>query len=138
MRHNVHLPALYKGMTERDAVTIIHWYAQEQDVVQAEGLLLRVDSGPSLTDIPQPFPRSLPDHTHLQTSGRDSLPGRSPRYRGNVGEQSEGRSLIPVSSTHWRSGTCKCHSSSAFLAHMSHSITGLSATLAGKRARVLS
>ena len=56
MRHNIHLPALYKGMTERDAVTIIHWYAQEQDVVQAEGLLLRVDSGPSLTDIPQPFP----------------------------------------------------------------------------------
>jgi pyruvate/2-oxoglutarate dehydrogenase complex dihydrolipoamide acyltransferase (E2) component len=56
MQHNVHLPALFEGMTERDAVTIIHWYAQEQDVVQAEGLLLRVDSGPSLTDIPQPFP----------------------------------------------------------------------------------
>ncbi len=56
MRHNVHLPALYEGMTERDAVSIIHWYAQEQDVVQAEELLLRVDPGPSLTDIPQPFP----------------------------------------------------------------------------------
>jgi len=58
IRHDVHLPALYKGMTERDAVTIIHWYAQEQDVVQPDGLLLRVDSGPSLTDIPQPFPTS--------------------------------------------------------------------------------
>ncbi len=56
MRHDVHLPALYEGMTERDAVTIIHWYARERDVVQAEGLLLRVDVGPSLTDIPQPFP----------------------------------------------------------------------------------
>jgi pyruvate/2-oxoglutarate dehydrogenase complex dihydrolipoamide acyltransferase (E2) component len=64
MRHNVHLPALYKGMTERDAVTIIHWYAQEQDVVQAEGLLLRVDSGPSLTDIPQPFPAAC-QITHI-------------------------------------------------------------------------
>jgi pyruvate/2-oxoglutarate dehydrogenase complex dihydrolipoamide acyltransferase (E2) component len=64
MRHDVHLPALYEGMTERDAVTIIHWYARERDIVQAAGLLLRVDAGPSLTDIPQPFPAAC-QITHI-------------------------------------------------------------------------
>lgn len=58
MRHHIHLPTLYESMTEGDAVAIVHWYAQEHDVVQPDGLLLRVDTGPSLTDIPQPFPTS--------------------------------------------------------------------------------
>ena len=58
MRHQVHLPPLYEGMNEGDAVIIIHWYVQDQDVLQPDGLLLRVDTGPSFTDIPQPFPTS--------------------------------------------------------------------------------
>jgi pyruvate/2-oxoglutarate dehydrogenase complex dihydrolipoamide acyltransferase (E2) component len=56
MRQDVYLPALYEGMSEHDAATIVHWYIQEQDIIRPDELLLRVDTAPSLTDIPQPFP----------------------------------------------------------------------------------
>jgi len=58
MRQDVRLPVLYGGMSEHDEATIVHWYVQEQDVIQPEGLLLRVETAPSLTDIPQPFSKT--------------------------------------------------------------------------------
>jgi pyruvate/2-oxoglutarate dehydrogenase complex dihydrolipoamide acyltransferase (E2) component len=67
MRQDVRLPALYEGMSEQDTATIVHWYVQEQDVVKPDGLLLRVETTPSLTDIPQPLSqacRVLKLHKH--------------------------------------------------------------------------
>ncbi len=55
MRHDVHLPVLYKGMAEQDTAIILHWYVQDQDVIQPNELLLRVETAPSNIDIPQPF-----------------------------------------------------------------------------------
>src|SRR2546429_4621432 len=55
MRQDVRLPTLFEGMSARDVATVVHWYVQEQDVVKPDELLLRVETAPSLTDIPQPF-----------------------------------------------------------------------------------
>lgn len=55
MRHDVHLPVLYEKMTTQETATILHWYAQDQDVLQPGDLLLRVETARANVDIPQPF-----------------------------------------------------------------------------------